>query len=386
MKTLYARAPDGSWRRFKYDDSGRAEPGTEGRVYRAATGDMVIKLFNESNQSYLAEKQRKIQAMLQPDLLSYFAERENPDFAWPICTVHSQKEGAFIGFGMRNLSGYDPLAELFSTTSPIGQKFTELERVQACAYLAHLFWLAHNKGVLIGDVKPDNIRINADLQHLAIIDCDSFQISDKGTVLTSNVGTREYISPRLISEIESRGRAGRFQGVVRVENDDDFCLAIICFRILMGGYHPFQSGRPGSKIFDNIRKHDFPYAGGNPGPPRNAPIDYYNKLPTEIKELFRSAFKEGVAVSAKDWRRELFKHAKSLESKPTTKARRPSVGRTSSAAPNRGQLRGVVTPATSQSSSGPPTREILPPWLVTIIVVVGIAIAIYIIRMMQSSG
>jgi DNA-binding helix-hairpin-helix protein with protein kinase domain len=275
---------------------------------------MAIKLFNQSNQHYLAEKQEKIRAMLSPHYLSSFViARQQPDFAWPTCTIHRDaNEKSFIGFGMNDLSDYEPLSDLFSTTSEHSKKFSELERASVCGYLAHLFALCHGKDVLIGDVKPDNIRLNIAKKHLSIIDCDSFQISYNGKVFTSDVGTREYISRRLISIVEKNSAHVGFKGVVRFEEDDAFCLAIICFRILMRGYHPFQTAGMDRSILQNIREQKFPYSGAIVRPPKHAPMTAYNAMPQALRDLFEAAFAKDKPVTALAWRDAFHEYARLL--------------------------------------------------------------------------
>ena len=256
--------------------------------------------------------------MLDDKFVSYFVEeREHPDFAWPICTIHSeQNDESFLGFGMKNLFGYHSLEILLTPTDKRYSNFSEFQRALICSYLSYLFAVCHSRNVIIGDVKPDNICVQPDGYHVAIIDCDSFQFSLNGIEYTTNVGTHEYASPRLIQISKSNPGVLNLDKVHREFSDDTFALAILCFRLLMDGYHPFQTTKANkykAKVFDNIQNRIFPYSGGVIRPPKNAPTSKYESLPYEVQSLFEGAFKNAEYVSAARWRDVFYNYAKSLD-------------------------------------------------------------------------
>lgn len=321
MRILFLREPTGAWRSLTIDDSNKVERGREGEIYESSTGEVALKLFINAEPTYLRAKQSKIRAMLEDRFISYFIEeREYPDFAWPICTIHTaQTEESFVGFGMRKLVNYRPLDFLFSSTDSASKKFDDLQRVLICSYLSHLFAVCHARNVIVGDVKPDNIYVHAEGHHVALIDCDSFQISRNGTKFTTDVGTREYASPRLIQISNNNGQSLNLNGIPREVGDDTFALAIICFRLLMSGYHPFhttQAEANKGNVFENIRDRVFPYVEGSKKPPKHAPAAKYETLPFEVRSLFENAFRRAEYVSAIRWRDAFYSYAQQLEQRP----------------------------------------------------------------------
>lgn len=364
MKNVYARDPDGTWKAIKYDDYMNPEPGQEGRVYNESSGKFVLKIFNYANETYLAQKHSKIQGMLASEMLSYFERRQQQDFAWPAFTVHAVKSSdSFIGFGMRKLSGYEALSGLFSKVAAISKSFNDLDRASVCAYLAHLFSLAHDREVIIGDVKDSNIRINSKTQHLSIIDCDSFQISVNGQLFTSDVGTEEYASPRLIRAIERRGTRPDFLGIAREKSDDTFALAIICFCVLTTGHHPFRIHQ--TKLVDNIRNRRFPYAGGSTTPPNVSALKAYHNLPKDLKTLFEATFEDGQDFPAVRWRSEFYKYSQALRKFQPGPWRPPTAVTLPTTATDQKHIsvlaRGAVTPPAGDSASGATVKSWMAP-------------------------
>ncbi len=160
----------------------------------------------------------------------------------------------------------------------------------------------HAKGYVIGDVNPQNIRVLPDGM-VSIIDIDSFQISDpaRTIVYPCTVTTPEYAAPELTREIMHNGK--------RQANQDCFSLAVIIYRLLMCGNHPFsgvyrRSGEPpelsasikqGFTIFDPFG----PYAL----PPASPPLQL---IPPSLIPLFERCFVAGHAnpasrPSAQEW-------------------------------------------------------------------------------------
>jgi DNA-binding helix-hairpin-helix protein with protein kinase domain len=316
LLTYFLKEPNGPWRTLLVDGSRSIETGREGMIYGSSNGALALKIFSNTSRAYLSGKYLKIGAMLDQRLLTYFGERNDPDFAWPLFTVHrTQEESSFVGFGMRRLLEYYPLDVLFSSTDARSHEVDTQQRLLISAYLFHLLSLCHAKDVVVGDVKPDNMYLHSTGQHVALIDCDSFQISLDGAKYTSDVGTREYASPRIIQACKENAWLS-LEGVLRYPADDVFGLGIICFRLLMHGYHPFHTGKSEAthrSIFENIEDRIFPYENRSIPAPRNAPISKYNNLPAEIRLLFEGTFQRGEHISSHQWRDVLYGYAKELE-------------------------------------------------------------------------
>jgi DNA-binding helix-hairpin-helix protein with protein kinase domain len=84
---------------------------------------------------------------------------------------------------------------------------------------------------VIGDVNDGNLLVG-EKATVCLIDCDSYQIALNGSRWLCEVGSAPYQPPEL-QNIRT------YKGVLRTPNHDDFGVAVIIFRILFMGRHPF---------------------------------------------------------------------------------------------------------------------------------------------------
>src|SRR5205814_7863741 len=82
---------------------------------------------------------------------------------------------------------------------------------------------------------PSTLSLHDALPIFALIDCDSFEITDGKTVFPCMVGVPTYTPPEL------QGQS--FQGVRRTKQHDAFGLAVLIFHMLFLGRHPFAGIR-----------------------------------------------------------------------------------------------------------------------------------------------
>ncbi len=92
----------------------------------------------------------------------------------------------------------------------------------------------HGFGYVVGDVKPENLLVNASMQVCAI-DTDSFQVTDpaSGAVYRCTVGTPDYTPPELWGL--------KFEEIDRTIRHDLFGLAALIYLFLFGK-HPYSAG------------------------------------------------------------------------------------------------------------------------------------------------
>jgi hypothetical protein len=144
---------------------------------------------------------------------------------------------------------------------------------------------------------------------LTIIDTDSFQIRDHrtGTIYYTRVATGEYLPPELHGMAFASSDHDRY-------HSDLFALAILVFKLLMLGAHPYQAR--GSLVEDapttleKIQRGYFPYGVLRSGifPPAYAPP--YEVVPAAVRTLFARCFVEGhrnpsARPAAAEWYRAL---------------------------------------------------------------------------------
>jgi DNA-binding helix-hairpin-helix protein with protein kinase domain len=268
---------------------GRA--GGEGSVYSV-----------ESHNGFVAKIYHQPPAQTKVAKLKYQAERCTPRLrkcsAWPSLLVLDNRRQA-RGFLMPVVSGKE-VHHLFGTRDRVidfpGRNWDFL--VHTARNCAAAFNVVHESGAVIGDVNEGNVLVQSN-GIVALIDCDSFQISNGTTSWTCDVGISLWTPPEL------QGR--NFRGLVRTVNHDLFGLAVLVFKLLFMGRHPF-AGVPANKdeilLEDAIRKRFYAFSplantyGVGP-PPYSFPV---GSLPEPYQSLFEKAFRLNVPrPTAKEW-------------------------------------------------------------------------------------
>lgn len=159
----------------------------------------------------------------------------------------------------------------------------------------------HEKGYVLGDIKPQNILVN-DRALVAVIDTDSFQVRDSktGKVYRYTVGSDGFTPVELLGK--------DFSTTDQTEICDRFRLAVLIHYLLFG-YHPFSgewTGAGESPDQTELIRKGLWYGGNNSliCPSRTTiPLDVVHP---EIKRLFLKCFNDGHALpklrpTAEDW-------------------------------------------------------------------------------------
>jgi hypothetical protein len=207
--------------------------------------------------------------------------------AWPLDTLHEHQGGPLVGYLMPKVVGgstldqlYDP-GDRFKHFPAADWRFLTTTAINCAVVFEHVHWA----GFLVGDVKQDNVLVRKDAG-IVLVDCDSFQVrTPDGRVLRCGVGVDEFTPPEL------QGKNPR--DFDRVENHDLFGLAVLIFRLLFFGCHPFFGAQRNNKTLspvEAIRQKQFVYTrkgGGSPLPPDIPTLDI---LPFTLAKLFEQAF------------------------------------------------------------------------------------------------
>jgi DNA-binding helix-hairpin-helix protein with protein kinase domain len=257
----------------------RIGKGGEGEVY-AVSGieNLAAKIYTVNG---LQEREAKIRAMVAAGLA-----QTTSLIAYPIDYVRTT-HGTFAGFTMKLVSKHKSLHELYS---PGARKATFPKAdyrflVRAAANVSRAIASAHASNCVIGDINHSGILIS-DQATVALIDADSFQVSDGNRQHLCRVGVPEYTPPEL---------QGKRLDVLRTPNHDAFGLALVCFQLLFMGRHPF-AGRSSSGYmpFERaIGEYRFAYSRARSGsvgmtPPPAAPT--LADFPSAIAAAFEQAF------------------------------------------------------------------------------------------------
>jgi hypothetical protein len=284
---------DGHGRDRRLVALGRA--GGEGAIFRVADDEgLAAKIYHTTLSLELCQKLLAMCKAAPVDPAGTGAGHGS--IAWPRDPLYSSS-GRIIGFTMPLVDVhqfrqahvfYDPE----DRTGAFGSSFTWRHLMTAAQNLSSTVAAVHMRGHRVGDLRETNLLV-APTGLVVLIDCDSFQIrdGDNGRVYHCRVGSGEYLPPELQTGVDF----GRFE-VDRLEADR-FSLAVLVFRFLMNGTHPFQG--KGALLVDcptierKIRRGFFPYVAGSPvAPPEFAPR--YGVVPASLRQLFERCFVLGL--------------------------------------------------------------------------------------------
>ena len=256
----------------------RVGKGGEGEVYAlVGSTETLVKFYTLTD---LASREAKVKAMIARGLA-----KTSPLIAFPVQLV-KDKAGKFAGFTMRRVNEHQPLHELYSP----GARKAAFPRadyrflVRAAANIARAVAAAHHNACVIGDINHSGVLVS-DKATAALIDADSFQVSDGTTHHLCKVGVPEYTPPEL--------QGKRLDRVARTSNHDAFGLAVIIFQLLWMGRHPYAGRfRHGEMPLEKaIAEFRFAYSKtrdvGMEAPPA---VPSLSDFPSQIAAAFEQAF------------------------------------------------------------------------------------------------
>lgn len=271
--------------------------GGQGSVWSLDGEPNLVAKFYHNPVSSQELKKLETMCRLKSDALSNIA-------AWPLTLLKETKSAQPQGLLMRTVSGHS-VNQLYSIKSRL-KTFPEAQfpfLLHSAVNTARAFATIHNAGQVVGDVNHSNLRISQN-GTVAMIDCDSFQISDAGQVFPCPVGVPEFTPPEL------QGVA--FTNQLRTTQHDAFGLSVLIFYMLFLGRHPFMGvydvkANDMLALEQAIAQYKFPYALSEQSPevrlPPFAPrlADY----PADIGGLFKRAFTREITQrdrpTAQEW-------------------------------------------------------------------------------------
>lgn len=248
----------------------------------------VVKIYHPSVLAKRGDHlQRKIEAMSQAP--AFQPLKQESSLSWPLFSVFDES-GKWRGYAMRRVQGVR--MSLLAHAMAYREHFPGLDRLQLTAYLINLLQAVerlHQSGVMIGDYNPANFLCDPQSNRVALIDCDSWQVTVDGTCYPCPVAAPDMLPPELHNL--------PLEKVIRSLESERFSLAILLFKVIMLGRHPFDVVG-GEDPLSNIRKGYFPYGIGGGGIPKGPWYNIWSHLSYRIKEQFIATFKEGTSNPA----------------------------------------------------------------------------------------
>ena len=287
--------------------------GGEGTVFTVQeNNDLAAKIWAKPDDT----KAEKITAIIR-SRLGASPETAAARCAWPQDLLRNQ-QGEPAGYLMPKVNtaefdqsfAYYNKSQREKTEQKQGTNIGQEILVTAGLNLSLAVASVHDAGHVIGDVNEKNVLVNSS-GAVVIVDMDSIQVHDQQAVITylCEVGREDYTPPRM------QGKSPRQER--RTKDDDCFGLAVLIFKFIMGGMHPFSSvvepddQSAVAQLGEKIKQHLFPYNEDSTIPDRYkvAAPQYkaaWDNARDEVKSLFREAFdpfyvKNNPRPSAERW-------------------------------------------------------------------------------------
>lgn len=218
--------------------------GREGEIYSVnhCGFPKAVKVYNTEKRTDFLE--RKILAMINKFNSLNLSGIE--DFiAYPEMPIYDPDDGGFCGFLMKIYDQHHGLYDLKYDLKTKKYK-TQISQNEALNIIIKLYTYLnalHRAGFVIGDVSPDNILLDKNLNPV-IVDFDSAQL---GTYYSTTT-RMDYIHPAV-----RRDGVGRNKYFIYTTESDIFSLSVICYEFVIG-VHPYFFAT--SEVTDKRYKKD----------------------------------------------------------------------------------------------------------------------------------
>ncbi len=280
--------------------------GAAGKIYEIiGKPKKVAKIFHERQKSNTNRLKLEAMVMNNPNIPSVTAGGvEYVQIAWPEAILEDD-EGYCVGYMMPfiDTSAAVSLDHLMqgAVRAKLGLSDKYEYRVMAAYNVALMVASLHKYGHYIIDLKPANVSIYKKTMTVAMFDCDGFSIQGEQARFPAEFVSEEYIYPEgMTQSCEEMG-----------EEQDKFALAVIIFKLLNNGIHPFSGvvkKNADSALSIQERIEQYHYAYGMWGDTYQAPHPYsiHEFLPQSTMKLFDRAFVKGQKrPTAVEWQMEL---------------------------------------------------------------------------------
>lgn len=299
----------------------RLGSGNQGEVYAVQNDPAyAVKIYHEGKRPSPVET-LKLTAMEDKPPPGPLESPGFPTLTWPRQLIRDSNTSTLVGFIMPRLST-EHFVPIGTYCNPEARKRAVPAEYATGNHVASVAKAAirnftqtvhrvHLVDAVIGDINDNNVLINPADGFITVIDCDSFQYKDKetGRIFPCTVGRPEYTAPELIDrmtghcnnpqcDMGSGSHQISYGCIPRTRDHDLFAVAVVIFKILMEGNHPFDcivsgpSSHHANSLGDRIKSRYFPYGTGKPSHIRPASQNQkrYERIPRELRTLFERAF------------------------------------------------------------------------------------------------
>ena len=280
--------------------------GAAGKIYEDLTHkNSVAKIYHDRSKSETNRKKLEGMLLNKPNIPSIENEgKEYIQIAWPTALLEDS-QGYCVGYLMPKIDtneaiSLDHLMQK-AVRKKLGLSERYVDRVFAAYNITSVVAALHDCGHYIVDLKPANVSVYKSTMLVAMFDCDGFSIKGENqNRYPAEFVSEEYIYPEGINETcEQMG-----------EEQDKFALAVIIFRLLNEGIHPFTgTPRKNSEMLsvqERIFKYHYAYGIWPDDYQAPNPYSIHEYFDQETLNLFERAFTKGnIRPSAIEWQNKL---------------------------------------------------------------------------------
>lgn len=296
--------------------------GAAGKIYEVLDHPhFVAKIFHSLAKSNT--NREKLQAMLHNRPAFAPVQKNGKEFvmsdgekyiqiAWPDAILENES-GFCVGYLMPRID-----LSLAASLDHFMQKATRQKlnlpenydyRIRIACNLSSMVAALHEKEHYIVDLKPSNVYVYKKSMLVSILDCDGFSIKGDNKRYPAEFVSEEYIYPEgMKQDCDEMG-----------EEQDKFALAVIIFKLLNNGIHPYsgtprKQSQPALTIQERIEQNHYAYGSWADLYQAPHPYSIHDFFTKETLELFDRAFVKGMKrPSAQEWEQHLRKLISNLK-------------------------------------------------------------------------
>jgi hypothetical protein len=247
--------------------------GGEGKIYRTYE-NYLVKIYSAEERRY--ETIKKLQLLIDLDL-------RNKYIVWPKDILYNNNE--FVGYIMEEVldaKGLD-MYRIYSF-----QNIDYKTRFKICIDLLKMIQYLHERNILVGDLKFDNILLTDKTKELYIIDSGSFQLEDYSCGVFNAAYTHDNLKGINLRE------------VLRTLEEEYFPINKILFEILMGKgpFYDFKTGEVGAEVARNFH---YPMDYEQKVTNQQNPLFYWTNSDERLRYAFHDYFSKGIITEVDQW-------------------------------------------------------------------------------------
>lgn len=291
-------------------ENGQDAEGGEGILYCVDTPGQAAKIYRVDPQNYklTSGRREKLEDMIAHD-------PGIDGLCWPTHMLYN-REREFVGYLMPlaprgALAFQRSVMQLTKETvrNLLLPGWDRLDLARTAQAVAGMAAKLHRNNILMGDVNDGNFMVDPrESGRVYLVDCDSYQFDG----YACPVGTMDYTHPNTAARLHVSGDL-RFGEFLRLEEEEDYTLGILLFRILMLGQYPFAT-RSGMTPAQAMRERNFPFTVEEVS---DIPVGdswmIWKNMPQRLAKAFLDTFREWAPPKAWEWEQLLKSYVYSIE-------------------------------------------------------------------------